>query len=181
MSRDSFINEQIRAKEVRLIDSEGEQMGIVPLKEALNMAREKNLDLVNVAPNAKPPVCRIMDYGKYKYEQSKREKEARKNQKIITVKEVKVRPNIEDHDLNVKVRNAKRFLENEDKVKVTVMFRGREITHSQLGKVICDRIAEELKDYAVVEKKARVEGRNMIMILTPIQNRGDKNAKNENP
>ncbi|UNC93885.1 translation initiation factor IF-3 [Candidatus Contubernalis alkalaceticus] len=175
------MNEQIRAKEVRLIDSEGEQMGIVPLKEALNMAREKNLDLVNVAPNAKPPVCRIMDYGKYKYEQSKREKEARKNQKIITVKEVKVRPNIEDHDLNVKVRNAKRFLENEDKVKVTVMFRGREITHSQLGKVICDRIAEELKDYAVVEKKARVEGRNMIMILTPIQNRGDKNAKNENP
>ncbi len=156
-------------------------MGIVPLKEALNMAREKNLDLVNVAPNAKPPVCRIMDYGKYKYEQSKREKEARKNQKIITVKEVKVRPNIEDHDLDVKIKNAKRFLENEDKVKVTVMFRGREITHSQLGKVICDRIAEALTDYAVVEKKARVEGRNMIMILTPIQNRGDKNAKNENP
>lgn len=140
------------------------------------MAQEKNLDLVNVAPNAKPPVCRIMDYGKYKYEQSKRDKEARKKQKTITVKEVKVRPNIEDHDLNVKVKNAQRFLENEDKVKVTVMFRGREITHSELGKVVCDRIAEALKDYSTVEKKAKVEGRNMIMILAPIQNRGEKNA-----
>ncbi|RQD77258.1 MAG: translation initiation factor IF-3 [Candidatus Syntrophonatronum acetioxidans] len=167
-----LVNEKIRAKEVRVIDPEGEQLGILPLKEALNLAQEKNLDLVTVAPNAKPPVCRIMDYGKYKYEQSKREKEARKKQNIITVKEVKVRPNIDDHDLNVKVKNAQRFLSSGDKVKVTIMFRGREITHSELGKEICDRIAEELSDYAVVEKKAKVEGKNMIMILAPKQNKG---------
>lgn len=172
ISKDMLVNEKIRAKEVRVIDPEGEQLGILPLKEALNLAQEKNLDLVTVAPNAKPPVCRIMDYGKYKYEQSKREKEARKKQNIITVKEVKVRPNIDDHDLNVKVKNAQRFLSSGDKVKVTIMFRGREITHSELGKEICDRIAEELSDYAVVEKKAKVEGKNMIMILAPKQNKG---------
>ncbi len=125
--------------------------------------------MVNVAPNAQPPVCRIMDHGKYKYEQSKREKEARKNQKIITVKEVKVRPNIEDHDLNVKIRNAQKFLTNGDKVKVTVVFRGREITHSELGRQICDKISDALSEYSVIEKKPKVEGRNMIMILTSKQ------------
>lgn len=172
ISKDMLVNEKIRAKEVRVIDPEGEQLGILPLKEALNLAREKNLDLVTVAPNAKPPVCRIMDYGKYKYEQSKREKEARKKQNIITVKEVKVRPNIDDHDLDVKVKNAQRFLSSGDKVKVTIMFRGREITHPELGKEICDRIAEALSDYGVVEKKAKVEGKNMIMIMAPKQNKG---------
>ncbi len=172
ISKDMLVNEKIRAKEVRVIDPEGEQLGILTLKEALSLAREKNLDLVTVAPNAKPPVCRIMDYGKYKYEQSKREKEARKKQNIITVKEVKVRPNIDDHDLDVKVKNAQRFLSSGDKVKVTIMFRGREITHPELGKEICDRIAEAISDYGVVEKKAKVEGKNMIMILAPKQSKG---------
>lgn len=144
-------------------------MGILPLKEALRLAREKSLDLVNVAPNAQPPVCRIMDYGKYKYEQSKREKDARKNQKVITVKEIKVRPNIEEHDLNVKIKNAQKFLQNGDKVKVTVIFRGREITHSELGRQICNKISEALAEFGDIERKPRVEGRNMIMILSSKQ------------
>ena len=137
-------------------------------KDALKIALERSLDLVEVAPNAIPPVCRIMDYGKFKYESSKKEREARKNQKIINIKEVKLRPNIEDHDFNTKKRNAIRFLENGDKVKVTIMFRGREITHPELGKQLCDRLADEIKDLAKIEKEAKVEGRNMIMILTPI-------------
>lgn len=140
----------------------------MPPKEAAKIAAERGLDLVEVAPNAVPPVCRIMDYGKFKYEQSKKEREARKNQRIINVKEVKLRPNIEDHDFDTKTRNAVRFLENGDKVKVTIMFRGREITHPELGKELCDRLAEQVKSIAKVEKEAKVEGRNMIMILTPI-------------
>ncbi|MDK2823104.1 MAG: translation initiation factor [Clostridia bacterium] len=143
-------------------------MGIMSPKEALKIALDRGLDLVEVAPNANPVVCRIMDYGKFKYEQSKKEREARKNQRIINVKEVKLRPNIEDHDFNTKMRNAIRFLENGDKVKVTIMFRGREITHPELGKELCDRLANEVKDLAKVEKEAKVEGRNMIMILSPI-------------
>jgi translation initiation factor IF-3 len=161
------VNEQIRAREVRVVDSEGTQLGIMPLRDALRVAAEKNLDLVAVAPNAKPPVCRIMDFGKYKYEQSKREKESRRNQKIITLKEVKVRPNIEDHDFLVKLKNARRFLEDGDKVKATVMFRGREITHPELGKRLLVRLARELEGLASVEKEPKVEGRNMVMILTP--------------
>ncbi|MBX6395822.1 MAG: translation initiation factor IF-3, partial [Alicyclobacillaceae bacterium] len=125
---DLQVNEQIRAREVRLIDVDGSQLGIVPLREALRIAGEKNLDLVNVAPTAKPPVCRIMDYGKYKYEQSKREKEARRNQKIVSIKEVRLTPNIEEHDFQTKLRSVIRFLEQGDKVKATVRFRGREIT-----------------------------------------------------
>jgi len=125
---------------------------------------------VNVAPSAKPPVCRIMDFGKYQYEKSKREKEARKKQKVVSVKEIKVRPNIEDNDFNTKVKNGKKFLEKGDKVKVTVMFRGREITHVENGKELCKRMAEELEDYATVEKKAKLEGRNMTMILSPKTN-----------
>jgi len=163
------INEEIRAKEVRLVDEEGEQLGIVSPKEALAMATEKNLDLVEIAPMATPPVCKIMDFGKFKYEQSKREKESRKNQKTISIKEVKFRPNIEDHDFMTKTRNAVKFLNNGDKVKVTIMFRGREITHPELGKVLCDRLAEEVKEHAKVEKPAKVEGRNMTMILTPLK------------
>ncbi len=163
------MNEQIRAREVRVVDSDGEQLGIMNLRDALKVAGEKNLDLVAVSLNAKPPVCRIMDFGKYKFEQSKREKEARKNQKIITVKEVKVRPNIEDHDFDVKLKNAIRFLSNGDKVKASVMFRGREITHPELGQKLLLRLAKEVEELAVVERVPKVEGRNMIMILTPKQ------------
>ncbi|WP_164473698.1 translation initiation factor IF-3 [Dethiobacter alkaliphilus] len=167
MSKDTLVNEQIRAREVRVVDQEGNQLGIMPLKEALRIAGEKNLDLVAVSLSAKPPVCRIMDFGKYKFEQSKREKEARKNQKTITMKEVKVRPNIEEHDFQVKLKNARRFLENGDKVKATVMFRGREITHPELGQKLLLRIAKDVEDLGNVERVPKVEGRNMIMILTP--------------
>ncbi|MCW3491184.1 translation initiation factor IF-3 [Dethiobacter alkaliphilus] len=167
MSKDTLVNEQIRAREVRVVDQEGNQLGIMPLKEALRIAGDKNLDLVAVSLSAKPPVCRIMDFGKYKFEQSKREKEARKNQKTITMKEVKVRPNIEEHDFQVKLKNARRFLENGDKVKATVMFRGREITHPELGQKLLLRIAKDVEDLGNVERVPKVEGRNMIMILTP--------------
>lgn len=163
------MNEQIRAREVRVVGSDGEQLGIMNLRDALIVAGEKNLDLVAVSLNAKPPVCRIMDFGKYKFEQSKREKEARRNQKIITVKEVKVRPNIEDHDFDVKLKNAIRFLSNGDKVKASVMFRGREITHPELGQKLLLRLAKEVEELAVVERVPKVEGRNMIMILSPKQ------------
>jgi translation initiation factor IF-3 len=150
-----------------VVDSDGSQLGVMSLRDALSKALEKNLDLVAVAPNAKPPVCKIMDVGKYKYEQSKREKESRKNQKLVIVKEVKVRPNIEDHDFQVKLKNAKRFLESGDKVKATVMFRGREITHPELGQRLLKRLALDLEELANVEREPKVEGRNMVMILTP--------------
>lgn len=153
-----------------MVDNEGNQMGIMPLRDALRIAGEHNLDLVGISMNAKPPVCRIMDFGKYKFEQSKREKEARKNQKIIVVKEVKVRPNIEDHDFQVKLKNARRFLESGDKVKVTVMFRGREITHPELGQKLLERMTVDIADLGNVERAPKVEGKNMIMILTPKSN-----------
>ena len=167
ISKELRINEEIRCKEVRLIDDAGEQRGVMAPRDAAKIAAEKNLDLVEIAPNANPPVCRIMDYGKYKYEQSKREKEAKKNQKVISVKEVKLRPNIEDHDFLTKAKNASKFLAGGDKVKVTIMFRGREITHPELGQELCERFAEELAGAAKVGKPAKVEGRNMIMILAP--------------
>jgi len=154
---------------VRVVDADGSQLGIMPLRDALRVAAEKNLDLVAIALNAKPPVCRVMDFGKYKYEQGKREKEARKNQKVITVKEVKVRPNIEDHDFQVKLKNARRFLQDGDKVKASVMFRGREITHPELGRKLLVRLAKEVEDLASTERDPKVEGRNMVMILTPKQ------------
>jgi len=169
ISKDLRVNEDIRTKEVRLVDDQGQQLGIMSPREAVKIAMERGYDLVEVAPNAKPPVCRIMDYGKYKYEQSKKEREARKNQRIINIKEVKLRPNIEDHDFMTKTKNAIRFLKNGDKVKVTIMFRGREITHPELGKELCLRLANEVKDLAKVEKEAKVEGRNMIMVLSPIK------------
>ncbi len=131
------------------------------------VATEKTLDLVEIAPTAKPPVCKLMDYGKFKYEQAKRDKEARKKQKVVEIKEVKLRPNIETHDFETKARNAQRFLNDGDKVKVTIMFRGREITHPDQGKVLCLRLAEFLKEEAVVEREPKVEGRNMVMILAP--------------
>lgn len=150
-----------------MVGETGEQLGIFPLREALRVAAEKGLDLVEVAPTAKPPVCRLMDYGKYKYEQSKREREARKKQKVITIKEIKLRPTIEQHDLEVKKKNAIRFLKDGDKVKVTVMFRGREISHAELGKELCLRLAESIGELASIEKEPRVEGRSMVMILAP--------------
>lgn len=136
-------------------------------KEAVKIASSRGLDVVEVAPNAKPPVCRIMNYGKYKYEQNKKEREAKKNQRVINIKEIKLRPNIETNDFLTKTRNAIRFLEKGDKVKVTIMFRGREITHPQLGEELCLRLATEVKDIAKMEKKPKVEGRNMIMVLSP--------------
>ncbi|HHY14103.1 MAG TPA: translation initiation factor IF-3 [Thermoanaerobacterales bacterium] len=165
--KELFINEQIRDREVRVIDSTGEQIGIVPIKNALNLARERQLDLVKVAPRSRPPVCKIMDYGKYKYEQSKKEKEARKKQRVINVKEIRMSPKIEEHDLQVRVKNASKFISEGDKVKVTVRFRGREIAHTTLGREILTKMAEDMKDIASVEKKPRVEGRNMVMILAP--------------
>lgn len=169
ISKELRINEEVRCREVRLVDDEGQQLGVMSPRDALKVAAEKGLDLVEIAPHANPPVCRIMDYGKYKYEQSKKERETKKNQRIITVKEVKLRPNIEDHDFQTKAKNAIKFLEGGDKVKVTIMFRGREITHPELGKVLCDRLAKQLSDIAKVEKAAKVEGRNMTMILVPIK------------
>jgi len=165
--KDLQINEGIRAREVRLIDSDGKQVGIVPLREALERAEERKLDLVNVAPNAKPPVCKIMDYGKYKYELAKKEKEAKKKQRVINVKEIRLTPNIEKHDLNVKAKRANQFLSNGDKVKVSVRFRGREMGHTEIGKVVLDDFAELTKDYGVIEKPAKLEGRNMTMTLAP--------------
>lgn len=149
------------------MDDNGEQLGIVPAREAVRIAFEKGLDLVEVAPNAKPPVCRIMDYGKFKYEESKREREARKKQKVVSIKEVKMRPNIEDHDFDVRARQTERFLQDGDKVKCTIMFRGREIVHADLGKAVLERLVEHVRDLCVIERAPKVEGRNMIMILTP--------------
>lgn len=162
------INEEIRAAEIRLVsDNEDEQLGIVSVKEALRVARERELDLVEIAPNAKPPVCKLMDYGKYRFDQLKRDKEAKKNQRVVSLKEVKLRINIEEHDFEVKAKNAQKFLAGKDKVKVTIMFRGREITHPEQGIELCRRMAERLADVASVEKAAKVEGRNMTMILAP--------------
>lgn len=162
-----FVNEQIRAREVLVIDADGTQLGVMKTDEALKLAQEKRIDLVNVAPGASPPVCRLMDYGKYKYEQSKRDREARKKQKTTTIKEIKLRPNIDKHDFDVKVKRGRKFLENGDKIKVTVMFRGREITHPEIAQRLCKQMADDLSDVGVVEKPAKQEGRNMIMILTP--------------
>lgn len=161
------INEEIRAREVRVIGSDGEQLGIMSGREAQQLAYEKHLDLVEIAPTAKPPVCRIMDYGKYRYEQQKREKESRKKQKTFDIKEVKLRPGIEEHDFNVKFKNSVRFLEDGDKVKVTIMFRGRELSHPELGEVLLNKMAAQLKEMAVVERQPKLEGKNMIMIVAP--------------
>ena len=167
ISKDWRINEEIRVREVRLVSDDGEQLGIVPVRDALGIALEKGLDLVEVAPSAQPPVCRLMDYGKFKFEQNKREKEARKKQKIISVKEVKMRPNIEEHDFQVKAKNARKFLSGGDKVKLTIMFRGREITHPELGEKLSLKFVGELTDISSVEKPPKVEGRNMVTVLIP--------------
>ena len=160
-------NEQIRFPEIRVIDSEGEQLGIITPKEALAIAQEKGLDLVLVSETAKPPVCKIMDYGKYKYEQDKKLKEAKKKQHNADVKEVKMRYKIEEHDYNVRVKNAQRFLKSGDKVKATISFRGREIQHSRLAEDLLRRMAKDLEEYAEVQQFPKREGRNMMMMLSP--------------
>jgi len=165
--KDLQVNEEIREKEVRLIDVEGEQLGIVSARKAMEIADERKLDLVMIAPNAKPPVCKIMDYGKYKYELAKREKEARKNQKVITVKEIRLTPSIEANDLNVKAKRAIDFLKDEDKVKVTVRFRGREMGHTEKGAIVLKKFAELISEYGVIDKHPKLEGRNMVMHLNP--------------
>ncbi|CAB1128405.1 initiation factor IF-3 [Candidatus Hydrogenisulfobacillus filiaventi] len=145
----------------------GEQLGIVPLRDALNLAAERRLDLVEVSPTAHPPVCRLMDYGKFKYEQAKRERESRKKQKVVNIKELKMRPSIEEHDFEVKVQSAKRFLTDGDKVKCTMVFRGREIVHANLAQETLERLAQLVGDVGVMERPPKVEGRTMVMILTP--------------
>ena len=166
IKQDLPINENIRAREVNLIDEQGEKLGNMDLQKALDIASEKNLDLVLVAPNGKPPVCKIMNYGKYKFEQAKKEKEARKKQKTFELKEIRVTPNIEDHDFGFKSKNARKFIEDGSKVKITVRFRGREINNSKLGETVLNKFIEELEDVAQVEKKPLLEGRNMFIILS---------------
>lgn len=161
------INQQIRGKRVRVIDPEGNQLGVLTPEDAWEAASKFNLDLVEVSPNAQPPVCRIMDFGKFKYEQSKRDREARKNQKVVTIKELRMRPKIDEHDFEVKARNARKFLAEGDKVKVSVRFRGREIVHQDLAREKLRSMAEELSELGSVESYPRMEGRQMIMILAP--------------
>ena len=164
-SKELQINEEIRDKEVRLIDTNGEQLGIMKLEEALDRAAAQNLDLVKIAPQANPPVCKIIDYGKYRFEQAKREKEARKNQRVVDIKEIRLSLNIDTHDFNTKVGHAKRFLKDGDKVKASIRFRGREMGHPEHGYEIMQRFADALSEEANVEKKAKLEGRNMLMFL----------------
>lgn len=159
------INGQIREKEVQLIGANGEKLGIVSTREALEKAVESNLDLVLVSPNAKPAVCKIMNYGKYKFEQSKKEKEAKKKQKILEVKELRVTPNIEEHDFEFKSKNARKFLTDGNKVKITVRFRGREVNNSKAGEIVLNKFIEKLEDISVVEKQPKLEGKNMFTIL----------------
>lgn len=167
------INARIRAEQVRVIDPEGEQLGIMALDDAMEQAESFGLDLVEVAPNAKPPVCRIMDYGKYKYQQSKRQAEARKKSSKVELKEVKLRPRTDDHDFDTKTRKARSFLEDNNKVKFTIMFRGREITHPEIAREMLERAATVLEEVSTVEQPARMEGRNMTMMLTPSSSKGD--------
>ncbi len=162
---DYMINEQIRDREIRLIGEDGEQLGIMSARDAMKMAREADLDLVKISPNAKPPVCKIVDYGKFKYEQVRREKEARKKQKVTEVKELRLSPNIDKNDLNTKANQARKFITKGDKVKVTLRFRGREMAHMGVGRDILDSFFELLEDIAVIDKPAKMEGRSMIMFL----------------
>ena len=160
-----MINEQVRDKDVRVIGEDGEQLGIMSSKEALKLAKEAELDLVKIAPTAKPPVCKIVDYGKYRYEQMRKEKEAKKKQKTIDIKEIRFSPNIDTNDLNTKVNQARKFLSKGDKVKVAIRFRGRELAHTEIGIDILNNFAAQLEDVAVIEKPAKVEGRSMVMFL----------------
>lgn len=161
-----MINEQIRDKEVRVISEEGEQLGVMSARDAQKLAREAELDLVKISPNAKPPVCKIVDYGKYRYEQTRREKEAKKKQRTIDVKEIRLSPNIDTNDLNTKANQAKKFLQKGDKVKVTLRFRGREMAHQDVGREILNQFFGLLEEVAVIDKPAKMEGRSMVMFLS---------------
>ncbi len=161
------MNREIDRASVRLVGADGEMIGVVPIREALRVAEEAGLDLVEVSPNADPPVCKVLDFGKFKYESQKKKNEARKKQKIIDVKEIKLRPNIDDNDYNIKMRNARRFLDEGDKVKVTMRFRGREMAHQDLGMNVLIRVRDELDTLAKVEQMPKIEGRQMIMVLAP--------------
>jgi translation initiation factor IF-3 len=167
ISRDVRVNREIRAKEVRVIDSEGKQLGILPLVEALRAAANADLDLVEVSPKSEPPVCRIMDFGKFKYQQSKKAHDAKKKQAVVHLKEVKLRPKTEEHDLEFKLRHIERFLKEGNKTKVTIVFRGREIAHSELGRQMMERIIEQSKEWGKIEQPAKFEGRNYVVILAP--------------
>ena len=164
---DLMINEEIRDREVRLIDENGEQLGVMPTQKAMELAEERGLDLAKIQPTAKPPVCKLMDYGKYRFEQSKKEREIRKNQKVIEIKEVRLSATIEDHDVDVKYKAAVKFLQSGNKVKVTIRFRGRQITHSEIGREVMDDFAEKIKEFGIIERRPLIEGRNMTMIIAP--------------
>ncbi len=165
------MNDKIRAPEIRLIGADGDNVGVVHPAKAMDLAFEAGLDLVEISPNANPPVCKIMDFGKYKYEQQKRESEARKKQKIIEVKEVKFRPNTDSHDYDVKMRNVFKFLENGDKVKVTLRFRGREMAHQNLGRELLERVADDIQEMGKIENMPKMEGRQMVMMIGPLPQR----------
>lgn len=180
ISKNLRVNERIRVPEVRVIDENGEQVGVMRTRDAQNLARQRNLDLVEVAPNSQPPVCRLLDYGKFRYEQTKKEREARKTQKVITVKEIRLEPKIADHDLQTKARQARSFLEEGDKVKVTVRFRGRELAHTEIGRDLLNQMIEILKDISALDQLPKMEGKAMTMILTKTNVKpaaGDKPAR----
>ena len=165
--KECSINEEIKAKEVRLIDVDGSQLGVMSTKDAMSKAEERNLDLVEISPQAVPPVCKIMDYGKYRFEQAKREKETKKNQKVVNIKEVKMSPSIDVHDFNTKVNQARRFLADGDKVKVMVKFKGRQMAHQDIGAALLERFAAALSECGDIDKKPVLEGRNLTMFFTP--------------
>ena len=167
IAKDMMVNDGIRARELRLIDQNGDQLGVKTKAEALELAEKANLDVVLVAPNANPPVARIMDYGKHRFELQKKERDARKKQKVINVKEVRLSPTIDLNDFNTKLRNARKFLEKGDKVKASIRFKGRAITHKEIGQKVLDRLAEETADFATVEQKAKMDGRSMFLVLAP--------------
>lgn len=171
INADLMINEEIRDREVRVIGTNGDQLGVMSARQALELAEEQQLDLVKIVANAHPPVCKLMDYDKYRFEQAKREREIRKNQKVVTLKEVQLSATIEENDVLVKAKNAVRFLQDGDKVKVSIRFRGRQITHTEIGLQVMQDFLERVKDYAVVERRPLVEGRHMIMILSPKENK----------
>lgn len=167
ISNNHMINEQIRDREVRVIDDQGNQLGLMSSRDAQRIAKERNLDLVKIAPKAKPPVCKIIDYGKFRYEQTKKDKENKKKQTIVSLKEVRMSPNIEQHDIDTKMKNGRKFLSKGDKLKISVRFRGREMAHTSVGREMLLRFAEELSDLADIEKRPKMEGRSMTMFLVP--------------
>ena len=173
------MNEEIRDKEVRLIDENGEQLGVMPAENALNIAYDKDLDLVKISPGAKPPVCKIMDYGKFKFEQNKREKEAKRSQHVVEIKEIRMSPVIDTNDFNVKLRNGTKFLREGNRLKVTIRFRGRQMAHTDIGAGILDRYAKACDEFAVLDKNPKLEGRNMSMFLSPRAGKVEKPSKTE--